>query len=143
MGLLEGRTAVITGAAQGLGYAIAEAFVAAGYITEEEAKVRPAARPSLDDLSDMDLLDEVRKRMEARHAQASEDQAGSHPDVRAVRPGAPMSLDEARRVKDDPAAFGDQARRGEMDRRQQEADEKPLEELLDLAADKGERMDDD
>ncbi|GAA4283498.1 3-oxoacyl-ACP reductase FabG [Brevibacterium daeguense] len=30
MGLLEGRTAVITGAAQGLGYAIAEAFVAEG-----------------------------------------------------------------------------------------------------------------
>ncbi len=30
MGLLEGRTAVITGAAQGLGYAIAETFVAEG-----------------------------------------------------------------------------------------------------------------
>ena len=95
------------------------------------------------ELSDVDLLDEVRKRMEARHAQASEDQAGSHPDVRAVRPGAPMSLDEARRIKKDPAAFGDQPRRGDMDRRQREADQKPLEELLDLAADKGDRMDDD
>lgn len=67
------------------------------------------------ELSDVDLLAEVRKRMEARHAQASEDQAGSHPDVQGTRDRTPIDLAQARRVKDDPAAFGDQARRGDLD----------------------------
>lgn len=56
----------VANVARAYGRPVPEAFVAAGYITEEEAKVRPAARPSLDDLSDADLLNEVRRRMEAR-----------------------------------------------------------------------------
>lgn len=73
------------------------------------------------------------------HARTDRPEDGS-----TTRRGGPIvDLDQARRVKDDPAAFGDQPRRGDMDRRQREADEKPLEELLDLAADKGDRMDED
>lgn len=41
-----------------------EAFVAAGYLTPEEANERPSARPSLAELSDDDLLGEVRRRMQ-------------------------------------------------------------------------------
>jgi len=45
---------------------VVEAFVAAGFITGEEAGERPAAAPSLDDLTDDELLAEVRRRMAAR-----------------------------------------------------------------------------
>lgn len=72
------------------------------------------------------------------HERTDRPEDGSTP-----RRGGPIDLAQARRVKDDPAAFGDQNRQGELDRRQQEADQKPLEELLDLAADKGDRMDED
>lgn len=87
---------------------------------------------------------------EAESQQGPEAQGQEHArtdrpeDGSTTRRGGPIvDLDQARRVKDDPAAFGDQPRRGDMDRRQREADEKPLSELLDLAADKGDRMDDE
>lgn len=91
------------------------------------------------DLSDADLLLEVRRRMEARHDRQDDTEPGpeaggtlnssesSSPDGGTPgRPGAPISDLQL-----------------ERDRRQQEADAKPLEDLLGLAADKGERMDDD
>lgn len=42
---------------------VLEAFVAAEFLTADEAKVRPAASPSLDDLSDDEVFDEVIKRI--------------------------------------------------------------------------------
>lgn len=87
----------------------------------EEALSLTTREPAdpLGEVSDAALLAEIARRFErgqeARHAQASEDQAGSHPDVQSTRDRTPIDLAQARRVKDDPAAFGDQPRRGEMD----------------------------
>lgn len=44
---------------------VLEAFVAAGFLTAEEAGEQPTAAPSLAGLSDDELLDEVRQRMGA------------------------------------------------------------------------------
>ncbi|MFQ6170400.1 hypothetical protein ACK8HX_02235 [Oryzobacter sp. R7] len=44
-----------------------EALVAAGFLTPEEAKVRPAAAPDYSQLSNDDLLDLVRRRMSESH----------------------------------------------------------------------------
>lgn len=40
-----------------------QALVAAGFLTDAEAKVRPSAQPSFDSLNDDELLAEVRRRM--------------------------------------------------------------------------------
>lgn len=42
---------------------VLEAFVAAGFLTEAEAKVRPAGRPNFSQLSNDELLELVRARM--------------------------------------------------------------------------------
>lgn len=42
---------------------VLEAFVAAGFLTPEEAGERPSAPPSLASLTDDELIDEVRRRM--------------------------------------------------------------------------------
>lgn len=42
---------------------VLEAFIAAGFLTPEEASERPSAPPSLTSLTDDDLLKEVAKRM--------------------------------------------------------------------------------
>lgn len=82
------------------------------------------------ELSDTDLLAEVRKRMGARHDREAESQQGPEAQgqehARTDRPedgstprrGGPIDLAQARRVKDDPAAFGDQPRRGDLDQGQ-------------------------
>lgn len=49
--------------ARGYGRPVLEAMVAAGFLTEAEAKVRPAAAPSLNSLSDDELVGEIRRRM--------------------------------------------------------------------------------
>lgn len=58
--------------ARSYGRPVLEAFVAAGFLTPQEAKQRPAAAPSLDSLSDDELLAEVRSRLtrakESTHA---------------------------------------------------------------------------
>jgi transcriptional regulator with XRE-family HTH domain len=51
----------------------------------------------------------------AAHASQAEDQEGSHQDVSRTRDRTPMNLAEARRIREDPAAFGDQPRRGDLD----------------------------
>lgn len=62
----------------------------------EEALSLTTREPAdpLGEVSDAALLAEIARRFErgqeARHAQASEDQSGSHPDVRAVGPGTAM-----------------------------------------------------
>lgn len=48
------------------GRPVLEAFVAAGFLTEAEAKVRPAAAPSLSALSDDELLAETKRRLDER-----------------------------------------------------------------------------
>lgn len=42
---------------------VLEAFIAAGFLTPEEAGERPRQAPSLDELDDSELLDEVARRM--------------------------------------------------------------------------------
>lgn len=57
---------------------VLEAFVEAGFLTEVEAKQRPAAAPSLDSLSDDELLDAIRERLRRAAVQ------GGHRAVPAV-----------------------------------------------------------
>lgn len=90
----------------------------------------------------VNLVRVMARRKAEDDATQAEDQAGHHPDVQSTRDRTPIDLAQARRVKDDPAAFGDQPRRGDLDR-QQEADNRPLDDLLGYAADKGKRMDDE
>lgn len=59
--------------ARAYGRPVLEAFIAAGFLTADEAQQRPAAAPSLDSLTDDQLLDEMRKRM--RHGAAPITQA--------------------------------------------------------------------
>ena len=49
--------------ARAYGRPVLEAFVAADFLTAAEAKERPTAAPSLSSLSEVDLLEEVLKRM--------------------------------------------------------------------------------
>lgn len=49
--------------ARAYGRPVLEAFVAAGFLTADEAGEQPAAPPSLATLSDDDLIEEVRRRM--------------------------------------------------------------------------------
>lgn len=42
---------------------VLEAFVAAGFLTAEEAKMRPAGKPQVSDLDSRELLAEVERRM--------------------------------------------------------------------------------
>lgn len=50
--------------ARSYGRPVLEAFIAAGYLTPEEAQQRPAAAPSMDDMSNAELAAEVLRRME-------------------------------------------------------------------------------
>ncbi len=52
--------------ARGYEVPVLEAFVAAGFITAREAKVRPAGRPDFSQLSNDELLELVRARMGER-----------------------------------------------------------------------------
>lgn len=82
----------------------------------------------------------------ADDASQAEDQAGSSENVQGAGPGTPIDLAQARKVKDDPAAFGDQPRRGDLEdlqRRQDEADHRDLSDLTGYAADEGPHMDQD
>lgn len=145
--------------ADALGVEVAHVNEWLGYgRSDTSAPYEPPAEASRLTTRQRSALDELIRSMTAgaTHDREAESQQGPEASgqehARTDRPedgstsrrGGPIvDLDQARRVKDDPGAFGDQPRRGDMDRRQREADEKPLEELLDLAADKGDRMDDD
>jgi transcriptional regulator with XRE-family HTH domain len=50
---------------------VLEAFVAAGFLSADEAKERPAGRPTLDSFTTAELLDEVTKRVLAQSREAS------------------------------------------------------------------------
>lgn len=58
-----GHPSNVAAFARGYDRSVLEAFVAAGFLTEVEARQRPTAAPSLAQLTDDQLLDEVRTRM--------------------------------------------------------------------------------
>jgi transcriptional regulator with XRE-family HTH domain len=58
-----GRVENVVKFARGYNRPVLEAFVAAGFLTEEEAKVRPAGRPNFSQLTNDELLELVRARM--------------------------------------------------------------------------------
>lgn len=70
--------------ARGYKRPVLEAFIAAGFLTEKEAKVRPAGRPDFSQLSNDELLELVRARMEERGEHGGDTAAtkapGSGPD---------------------------------------------------------------
>lgn len=78
---------------------VLEAFVAAAFITPKEARERPAAAPSLDTLSDAELLAEVARRLDTtRHASFDPHvtDAGTEPvDLAERRTPIPPSRDDA------------------------------------------------
>ena len=79
---------------------VLEAFIAAGFLTEDEAKVRPAAAPDYSQLSNDKLLELVRSRMQDEGG--GEGDAGSTPQT---SPPAPDPADQSGQV--DPAAVVD------------------------------------
>lgn len=125
--------------ARSYGRPVLEAFVAAGYLTPEEANERPSARPSLAQLSDDDLLEEVRRRMQG--GQQWSDNTGPEDDgptetERRLRESAGAQIrptDEPRLTivepADDEAPAGTQPKAartdktGEVGKRKREADE--------------------
>jgi transcriptional regulator with XRE-family HTH domain len=89
-----GRAENIVKFARGYGRPPLQALVAAQLLTATEAKQRPTAAPSLADLTDDELLDEVRRRLHAQH--------GAQPALRvAARTG--QSVGRGRRRQQDEA----------------------------------------
>lgn len=84
--------------ARGYNQPVLEAFVAAGFLTEAEAKVRPAAAPSLDSLTDEELVEEILRRMR-RGGEDGGDTAATKTPFGALN----MSADAAR-VRENMAA---------------------------------------
>lgn len=62
--------------ARGFGRPVLEAFIAAGFLTPDEAGQRPASAPSLTELDDDDLLKEVGRRMREGGSSASTGEPG-------------------------------------------------------------------
>lgn len=85
--------------ARAYGRPVLEAFVAAGFLTPEEAKQRPSAAPSLASLTDDDLLNEVRRRM----AGGSDAGTTREKSPRPRESGTVHHLRAARTLKGDPA----------------------------------------
>lgn len=85
--------------ARAYGRPVLEAFVAAGFLTSEEARQRPSAAPSLAQLSDDDLLAEVASRMKGgsdagqAEAEKSPGDDGGAGGVRPIRPAPDPQYD--------------------------------------------------
>lgn len=74
--------------ARAYGRPVLEAFVAAGFITPEEAKVRPAPAPDYSQLTNDELLELVRQRMgDSDGTATTEGPDGPAPNVTEIRPG--------------------------------------------------------
>ncbi len=82
---------------------VVEAFVAAGFLTAEEARVRPSAAPSLASLGDKDLLAELASRV-----------LGSRPDIIWHDEVETRLAPAARRTRSGKPAAGQQ-KRAELD----------------------------
>jgi len=75
-----GRPDNVAAFARGYGRPVLEAFVAAGFLTAEEAAQLPTAPPSPEHLTDDALLAELGDRLRsARHAQGTTTRAGESP----------------------------------------------------------------
>lgn len=60
------RADKVTAFARGYHVPVLEAFIAAGFLTPEEAEERPTAAPAINSLSDDQLVDEIRRRLRER-----------------------------------------------------------------------------
>lgn len=89
--------------ARAYGRPVLEAFVAAGFLTAEEANERPAAAPKLDELSDKDLVDAIAARL-AKAKEKSWDSGQSSPEDGDGEGGAVASMTDA--TDDDAATVG-------------------------------------
>lgn len=113
--------------ARAYGRPVLEAFVAAGFLTPAEANERPVAAPSLDSLSDDELVDEIRRRMlragdgDARRDAAPMKSASAPLAVAARRTGRPTAREREAEV----AIQAELARRA-ADESPESADENPL-----------------
>ena len=63
--------------ARSYGHPVLEAFVAAGFLTEEEAEAEVIAVPDIGSLSDDELIAELRARLAERHPQEQPDGAST------------------------------------------------------------------
>lgn len=72
---------------------VLEAFIAAGFLTPDEAEQRPSAPPSLAELDDGDLLEEIRRRMQGGSSDAGNAEAEKNPGRATALGGAPDMLD--------------------------------------------------
>ena len=87
--------------ARAYGRPVLEAFVAAGFLTPQEARERPSTPPSIDDLTDEELLDEIRKRMlqgrsEGAAMHAAREVLGDSRTLAAPRPPSVQELKQQR-----------------------------------------------
>ncbi|MCT1459911.1 helix-turn-helix transcriptional regulator [Aestuariimicrobium sp. p3-SID1156] len=71
---------IVAAFARAYGRPVLEAFVAAGFLTSDEAGEQPSAPPSLASLNDDDLLDEVRRRMQGGQSWGAGDTLGPEDD---------------------------------------------------------------
>lgn len=87
--------------ARAYGRPVLEAFAAAGFLTPQEARERPSTSPSVDDLTDEELLDEIRKRMlqgrsEGAAMHAAREVLGDSRTLAAPRPPSVQELKQQR-----------------------------------------------
>lgn len=102
--------------ARAYGRPVLEAFVAAGFLTPEEAKVRPAPAPDFSQLSNDELLELVRQRMGESDGTATK-KAGATPAnppapprrLAAARTTTTPRRSQARRLQQDGDAEGPQS----------------------------------
>lgn len=96
--------------ARGYKRPVLEAFVAAGFLTEAEAKVRPVAAPSPDSLTDQELVEEILRRMsrggggDDRNAAPMNVEQSAPAVLRAARRGA----SRGKRMRDELDAAGEE-----------------------------------
>lgn len=72
--------AQVTAFARAYNRPVLEAFIAAGFLTPEEAGEKPSAPPSLATLDDDDLIAEVRRRMQGGQSDAGNAEAQKNDD---------------------------------------------------------------
>lgn len=106
-----GRAESVAAFARAYKRPVLEAFVAAGYMTSAEAKERPAAKPSLDSLSDDQLVAEIQTRLRKRGEHGGDTAAtkapGAGPDnVTELRLPPDADLDDLPDEADDPPPIG-------------------------------------
>lgn len=73
--------------ARAYGRPVLEAYIAAGFLTPEEAKARPTIAPALDELSDEELLEELLRRRAAEHAKQDTHHGSQQDHALAARRG--------------------------------------------------------